>query len=76
MPQNYKRKKDSPKIPVDQIIKAVEECKNGDGIRKIALKYNIPKTTLNRYLKSDNWTNIRAYWNVTVHFMLMLEYLQ
>ncbi|XP_026315200.1 uncharacterized protein LOC113226693 [Hyposmocoma kahamanoa] len=53
MPFAFKKKGKRREVPMDIILRAIEEVSKGSKIKTTANKYNIPRSNLQRYLKQE-----------------------
>lgn len=53
MPFAFKKKGMRREVPMDIILRAIEEVSKGSKIKTTANKYNIPRSNLQRYLKQE-----------------------
>lgn len=51
MPFSFKKKNKRREIPKDVILRALEEVSKGGKIKTTAIKYDIPRSNLQRYIK-------------------------
>ena len=65
MPMTYERKTDRGQYLYSDLVKALDDIKNGMSIRQISMESGIPRTTLKRkyelYL-SDSSTSLETNW--------------